>query len=66
MYVPQDQGRFLHCEVLETIQALAKRSGGRIVGMDLAEVAPAYDPRRTVRTSVCGAPASWCSAVTRA
>ena len=30
--------------VLEIIQALAKRSKGNIVGMDLVEVAPAYDP----------------------
>jgi len=37
-------GGFLYYEVLEIIQALVKRSGGRIVGMDLVEVAPAYDP----------------------
>ncbi len=37
-------GGFLYYEVLEIIQALAKRSGGNIVGMDLVEVAPAYDP----------------------
>ncbi|MNG27206.1 agmatinase [compost metagenome] len=30
--------------MLEIIQALARRSQGRIVGMDLVEVAPAYDP----------------------
>jgi agmatinase len=37
-------GGFLYYEVLEIIQALAKRSQGKIVGMDLVEVAPAYDP----------------------
>jgi len=37
-------GGFLYYEVLEIIQALARRSQGRIVGMDLVEVAPAYDP----------------------
>ena len=37
-------GGFLYYEVLEIIQALARRSGGNIVGMDLVEVAPAYDP----------------------
>ncbi|WP_024301625.1 agmatinase [Pseudogulbenkiania sp. MAI-1] len=37
-------GGFQYYEVLEIIQALAKRSQGRIVGMDLVEVAPAYDP----------------------
>jgi agmatinase len=37
-------GGFLYYEVLEIIQALARRSHGRIVGMDLVEVAPAYDP----------------------
>jgi agmatinase len=35
-------GGFLYYEVLEIIQALVGR-GGRIVGMDLVEVAPAYD-----------------------
>ena len=30
--------------MLEIIQALARRSQGRVVGMDLVEVAPAYDP----------------------
>ncbi|MNN73794.1 agmatinase [compost metagenome] len=30
--------------MLEIIQALAKRSQGNIVGMDLVEVAPVYDP----------------------
>ena len=34
---------FLYYEVLEIIQSLAKRSNGQIVGMDLVEVAPAYD-----------------------
>lgn len=37
-------GGFLYYEVLEIIQALARRSRGNIVGMDLVEVAPAYDP----------------------
>lgn len=37
-------GGFLYYEVVEIIQALAKRSGGNIVGMDLCEVAPPYDP----------------------
>jgi len=30
--------------VLEIIEALVKRCQGRIVGIDLVEVAPAYDP----------------------
>ncbi len=37
-------GGFLYYEVLEIIQALAVRSRGRIVGIDLVEVAPPYDP----------------------
>ncbi|NIB38774.1 agmatinase [Pseudomaricurvus alkylphenolicus] len=37
-------GGFLYYEVLEIIQGLAKLSKGNIVGMDLVEVAPAYDP----------------------
>ena len=37
-------GGFLYYEVLEIIQALVQRSGGRIAGIDLVEVAPAYDP----------------------
>jgi len=37
-------GGFLYYEVLEIIQAIARRSRGNIVGMDLVEVAPAYDP----------------------
>jgi agmatinase len=37
-------GGFLYYEVLEIIQALSRRSGGNIVGMDLVEVAPPYDP----------------------
>jgi len=36
-------GGFLYYEVLEIIQALVRRDGGNIVGMDLVEVAPAYD-----------------------
>ncbi len=36
-------GGFLYYEVLEIIQALVRREGGNIVGMDLVEVAPAYD-----------------------
>ncbi|MCY1451563.1 hypothetical protein D9M71_684350 [compost metagenome] len=39
--------------MLEIIQALCKRSQGRIVGMDLVEVAPAYDP--TGMTSILAA-----------
>jgi agmatinase len=37
-------GGFLYYEVLEIIQALSRRSKGNIVGVDLVEVAPAYDP----------------------
>ena len=37
-------GGFLYYEVLEIIQALVQRSKGQIVGIDLVEVAPAYDP----------------------
>ncbi|SCK18890.1 agmatinase [Vogesella sp. LIG4] len=37
-------GGFQYYEVLEIIQGLAKRCQGRVVGMDLVEVAPAYDP----------------------
>lgn len=37
-------GGFQYYEVLEIIQGLAKMSKGNIVGMDLVEVAPAYDP----------------------
>ncbi|MNP43078.1 agmatinase [compost metagenome] len=39
--------------MLEIIQALAKRSKGNIVGMDLVEVAPVYDP--TGMTSILAA-----------
>ncbi len=46
-------GGFLYYEVLEIIQALARRSQGRIVGMDLVEVSPAYDP--TGSTSILAA-----------
>ncbi len=46
-------GGFLYYEVLEIIQALAKRSQGNIVGMDLVEVAPVYDP--TGMTSILAA-----------
>jgi agmatinase len=35
-------GGFLYYEVLEILQGLSKR--GDVVGMDLVEVAPAYDP----------------------
>ena len=35
-------GGFLYYDVLETLQALAKRHD--VVGMDLVEVAPDYDP----------------------
>ncbi|MTI15085.1 agmatinase [Sansalvadorimonas verongulae] len=37
-------GGFQYYDVIEIIQALAKRSRGNIIGMDLVEVAPAYDP----------------------
>ena len=37
-------GGFLYYEVLELIQLLARKSGGNISGIDLVEVAPAYDP----------------------
>jgi agmatinase len=37
-------GGFMYYEVLEIIQGLARRSQGAIVGIDLVEVAPAYDP----------------------
>ncbi|WP_457323613.1 agmatinase [Roseateles sp. P5_E11] len=46
-------GGFLYYEVLEIIQALSRRSNGNIVGMDLVEVAPAYDPAGT--TSILAA-----------
>lgn len=36
-------GGFLYYEVLEIIEALCKRSRGAISGIDLVEVAPAYD-----------------------
>ena len=35
-------GGFLYWEVMELLQGLAKR--GEVVGIDLVEVAPAYDP----------------------
>lgn len=35
-------GGFLYWEVMEFLQGLARR--GKVVGMDLVEVAPAYDP----------------------
>ena len=37
-------GGFLYYEVLELIQLLARKSDGNILGIDLVEVAPAYDP----------------------
>lgn len=37
-------GGFTYYEVLEIILGLARRSHGNVVGMDLVEVAPAYDP----------------------
>jgi agmatinase len=40
-------GGFTYYEVLEIIQGLARRSHGNVVGMDLVEVAPAYDPAGT-------------------
>jgi agmatinase len=36
------QGGFLYYEVMEVLQGLVKR--GEVVGIDLVEVAPAYDP----------------------
>ncbi len=46
-------GGFTYYEVLEIIQALSKRSKGNVIGMDLVEVAPAYDP--TGQTSILAA-----------
>ena len=46
-------GGFQYYEVLEIIQAIAVRNNGNIVGMDLVEIAPAYDP--TGITSILGA-----------
>ncbi|WP_281647793.1 agmatinase [Parendozoicomonas sp. Alg238-R29] len=46
-------GGFQYYEVVEIIQALAKRSKGNIIGMDLVEVAPAYD--RTDSTAILAA-----------
>lgn len=46
-------GGFLYYEVLEIIQALSKRSKGNVIGMDLVEVAPVYDPMGT--TSILAA-----------
>ncbi len=37
-------GGFLYYEVLEIFQALVQRCQGRVVGIDLVEVAPPYDP----------------------
>jgi agmatinase len=37
-------GGFTYYEVLEIIQGLTRRSRGNICGIDLVEVAPAYDP----------------------
>ncbi len=37
-------GGFQYYEVLEIIQALSERSAGNIVGVDLVEVSPPYDP----------------------
>jgi agmatinase len=46
-------GGFQYYEVLELIQALSRRSGGNIVGIDLVEVAAVYDP--TGSTSILAA-----------
>ena len=46
-------GGFQYYEVLEVIQAVAERNHGNIIGIDLVEVAPAYDP--TGITSILGA-----------
>ncbi len=40
-------GGFLYYEVLEILQGLARR--GEVVGMDLVEVAPAYDPTESTQ-----------------
>ena len=46
-------GGFQYYEVLEIIQAVAERDGGNVVGIDLVEISPAYDP--TGITSILGA-----------
>ena len=46
-------GGFQYYEVLEIIQAVAERNNGNIVGIDLVEIAPPYDP--TGITSILGA-----------
>ena len=46
-------GGFQYYEVLEIIQALSRRSKGNVIGMDLVEVAPVYDP--TGSTSILAA-----------
>lgn len=46
-------GGFTYYEVLEIIQALSRRCAGNIIGMDLVEVAPAYDP--TGQTAILAA-----------
>lgn len=46
-------GGFQYYEVLEIIQAVALRNNGNIIGIDLVEVAPPYDP--TGITSILGA-----------
>jgi agmatinase len=46
-------GGFQYYEVLEIIQAVAVRNGGNIVGIDLVEIAPPYDPAGV--TSILGA-----------
>ena len=38
---------FLHYDVLEILQGLAQRN--EVVGMDLVEVAPAYDPTESTQ-----------------
>lgn len=40
-------GGFLYYEVLEILQGLTKR--GDVVGIDLVEVAPAYDPSESTQ-----------------
>ena len=40
-------GGFLYYDVLEILQGLAKR--GDVVGIDLVEVAPAYDPTESTQ-----------------
>ncbi len=42
-------GGFLYYDVLELLQGLSQR--GQVVGIDLVEVAPAYDPTESTQIS---------------